>query len=251
MSGLLIRLAVLIAIFASVFLFSQLAIGYFVNRGSERNAVNRRLTMLRSGLGREAVNVTLLKNAPPVLGPNAGPLQKFYVRLVRMVMMAGVRFSTRQLLTGTGIGFCVVTGTILLLAATAHFRLTLGVVQLVAVLSAAIAVGLPILVISRLAQRRYKRMEEQFPIALDIFTRSLRAGHPIASAIFLITEEMGDPIGSEFGIVSDEVTYGANLVDALVAMAERWNLEDMRMFVVSVSVQNETGGNLAEILENL
>lgn len=251
MNGLLIRLVVLIAIFGSVFLFSQLAIGYFVNRGSHRNAVNRRLTMLRSGIDREAVSESLLKNAPPVLGPDAGPVQKLYVRLVRTVMMAGVRFSTRQLLTGMAIGFCVLTGTILLLAIGAQFRLTVGVVQLVVVIAAAIAVGLPLLVISRLAQRRHKRMEEQFPIAIDIFTRSLRAGHPIASAIFLITEEMGDPIGSEFGLVSDEVSYGADLVDALLAMAERWNLEDMRMFVVSVSVQSETGGNLAEILENL
>lgn len=251
MNGVLIRLAVLIAIFASVFLFSQLAIGYFVNRGSLRNAVNRRLTMLRSGIDREAVSESLLKNAPPVLGPDAGPIQKLHVHIIRMVMMAGVQFSTRQLLTGMSIGFCVVTGTILLLAVGAHFRLTLGVIQLVVVISAAIAFGLPLLVISRLAHRRHKRMEEQFPIALDIFTRSLRAGHPIASAIFLITEEMGDPIGSEFGLVSDEVSYGADLVDALQAMAERWNLEDMRMFVVSVSVQSETGGNLAEILENL
>lgn len=251
MSGVLIRLAVLIAIFASVFLFSQLAIGYFVNRGSQRNAVNRRLTLLRSGLDREAVSISLLKNAPPVLGPDAGLLKKLYVRLVRTVMIAGPRFTTRQLLIGMSIGFCVLTGAILLLAIGAQFRLTIGVVQLVVVIAAAIAVGLPLLVISRLAQRRHKRMEEQFPIAIDIFTRSLRAGHPIASAIFLITEEMGDPIGSEFGLVSDEVSYGADLVDALHAMAERWNLEDMRMFVVSVSVQSETGGNLAEILENL
>ena len=62
---------------------------------------------------------------------------------------------------------------------------------------------------------------------------------------------MPDPIGSEFGLVVDEVTYGAELRDALQDMAERWDLEDMRMFVVSLSVQSETGGNLAEILENL
>ena len=79
----------------------------------------------------------------------------------------------------------------------------------------------------------------------------MRSGHPVASAIELLTEEMEDPIGSEFGLVSDEVTYGANLTDALRAMAERWDLEDMRMFVVSLAVQIETGGNLAEILENL
>ena len=63
--------------------------------------------------------------------------------------------------------------------------------------------------------------------------------------------EMPDPIGSQFGLVVDEVSYGAELRDALQNMAERWDLDDMRMFVVSLSVQSETGGNLAEILENL
>jgi tight adherence protein B len=251
MTGLLIRLAILIAIFVSVFLISQLVMSYVVNLRSDRNAVNRRLTMLRSGLDRDQVNESLLKNAPPVLRPDAGFLERAHVRFTRMVMMSGVGFETRQLLIGMAIGACVLTGVILLLAVGAQFRLTAGVVQLVIVIALAVAVGLPVIVISRLAQRRYKRMEEQFPIAVDIFTRSLRAGHPIASAIFLITEEMEDPIGSEFGLVSDEVSYGAELTDALAAMAERWDLEDMRMFVVSVSVQSETGGNLAEILENL
>ena len=62
---------------------------------------------------------------------------------------------------------------------------------------------------------------------------------------------MQDPIGSEFGIVVDEVNYGADLRDSLQGMANRWEMEDMQMFVVSLSVQSETGGNLAEILENL
>lgn len=94
-------------------------------------------------------------------------------------------------------------------------------------------------------------MEEQFPLALEIFTRALRAGHPIAAAIDLLTKEVEDPLGSEFGIVSDEVAYGAELNDALLDLADRWELEDIRMFVISLSVQSETGGNLAEVLENL
>ena len=89
MTGVFIRLGILIAIFASVFLISQLALGYFVNRGSQRNAVNRRLTMMRSGLSRDTVNVTLLKNAPPVLSADAGILERLHVRLIRMVMMSG------------------------------------------------------------------------------------------------------------------------------------------------------------------
>ena len=101
------------------------------------------------------------------------------------------------------------------------------------------------------ATRTRKKMQEQFPVALDVFVRGLRAGHPIAAALDLLTVEMPDPIGTQFGIAVDEVTYGAELRDALQSMAERWDLDDMRMFVVSLSVQNETGGNLAEILENL
>jgi tight adherence protein B len=94
-------------------------------------------------------------------------------------------------------------------------------------------------------------MQAQFPVALDIFVRALRSGHPISGALEILTQEMEDPIGTEFGLVSDEVSYGADLTEALNDMAERWDLDDIRMFVVSLAVQNETGGNLAEILNNL
>jgi tight adherence protein B len=117
----------------------------------------------------------------------------------------------------------------------------------------AVALGffLPLMYIQWRANRTRRKMEQQFPVALDVFVRGLRAGHPIAAALDLLTVEMPDPIGSQFGVVVDEVTYGAELRDALQAMAERWDLDDMRMFVVSLSVQSETGGNLAEILDNL
>jgi tight adherence protein B len=111
--------------------------------------------------------------------------------------------------------------------------------------------ALPVMLLNFKATRTRKKMQEQFPVALDVFVRGLRAGHPIAAALDLLTVEMPDPIGSQFGLVVDEVTYGAELRDALQDMAERWDLDDMRMFVVSLSVQSETGGNLAEILDNL
>lgn len=251
MTPLFIRLIIMIAIFASVFIISQILVNQLVNSRAERTAVNRRLTLLRSGIGHDNVALTLLKNAPPVLPPDAGLLLRMQVAFIRMIMMSALPFETRQVVITMGTSFLVIAGVILLLAMSAGFGLTFGVFLLIAVIAASIAIGLPTLFISRVAQKRQKLMVEQFPIALDIFTRSLRAGHPIASAIFLITEEMSDPIGSEFGLVSDEVSYGAELTDALLAMADRWNLEDMRMFVVAISVQSETGGNLAEILENL
>ncbi|TCJ39493.1 type II secretion system F family protein [Parafrankia sp. BMG5.11] len=251
MTELLVRLTVLVAIFASVFLLSQLVLSTVLNRRSERTAVNRRLTLLRSGLGREEVSSSLLKNLPPELPNDAGLLTRARIAFIRMVMMSALPVQARRL----SVGMVVATGTvatlILLLAWGAGYTITVGAILLVVVTSVALSIGLPIMIISRIARRRRKKMEEQFPVALDIFTRSLRAGHPVASAIFLITEEMEDPIGSEFGLVSDEVSYGAELTDALADMAERWDLDDMRMFVVSISVQSETGGNLAEILQNL
>ncbi len=251
MTALLVRLAVLIAIFASVFLLSQLAVGAYVNRRAERATINRRLALMQAGFDQEAVAGALLKNAPPTLSPDASYFERAWVSFIRMVMMSGIRVESRSFAFWMGIAFCALVVLIIGIAWVLKFAINTGVVMLVGVVALAVAVGLPVMFVSRKAQKHRQRMEEQFPLALDIFTRSLRAGHPIASAIMLVTEEMSDPIGSEFGLVADEVAYGAELTDALLGMAERWDLDDMRMFVVSVSVQSETGGNLAEILQNL
>lgn len=251
MSALVVRLIVLIAAFASVFLIAQLVLGQAWQRQTQKSAVNQRLRMIRAGMDREQVAISLLKNAPPPLPIDAGLLQRAYAGYHRMVLMAAISTEANRLLGAMALGFLALVAIILLAVFGTRIHLTVGVVQLVTVISAAIAFGIPMMVISRRAQNRRKKMESQFPVALDIFSRSLRAGHPIASAINIVTEEMEDPIGSEFGLVSDEVAYGADLNDALLAMAQRWDLEDIRMFVVSVSVQSETGGNLAEILENL
>ncbi|AIT78907.1 type II secretion system F family protein [Novosphingobium pentaromativorans] len=251
MTGLFVRLFVLIAAFVAVFLISQTFLRFFWDRRSERSGINERLRMLRAGLSRETVAYNLLKNAPPHLSAHAGWIERKYVNFIRMVMMAAIRTDAKQILLRMVIAFFASLGLLLLVLFVLRITITLGVVQLVVVLCLGATIALPILLISRKAEQRRKRMEEQFPVALDIFSRSLRSGHPIASAVGIITEEMPDPVGTEFGLVSDEVAYGAELNDAFAAMAERWDLEDIRMFVVCVSVQSETGGNLAEILDNL
>ena len=149
------------------------------------------------------------------------------------------------------VGFGVMVALIGIGAAMGGFAMSTGATLLIVTIAFCASVLLPVLVISAIGQRRRKKVEEQFPISLDVFIRALRAGHPVASAIDLLTKELPDPIGSEYGLVADEVAYGADLADSLAAMAERWDLEDIRMFVVSLSVQTETGGNLAEVLENL
>jgi tight adherence protein B len=114
-----------------------------------------------------------------------------------------------------------------------------------------LAVAVPIFVLQRKRKQRIRRFTVQLPNALDVIVRSLRAGHPVASAISLVGREMPDPMGTEFGIVSDEVTYGAEMDDALTHLLERAGAEELRLLVTTISVQRSTGGNLAEILQNL
>jgi tight adherence protein B len=168
-----------------------------------------------------------------------------------MLMAAGVAMPTGRLMLLLLVAPLFIFLLIVVTMLVTGSALGAGRILMLATFSFLVGAGIPILYFQIRANRMRKRIQDQFPVALDVFVRGLRAGHPIAAALDLLTVEMPDPIGSQFGIVVDEVTYGADLRDALTAMADRWDLNDMRMFVVSLSVQSETGGNLAEILENL
>ena len=251
MTALLIRLAVLVAVFAGIFLVSQVLLQGFFNRRAEAKAVNRRLELLKSGITSDQIGDILRKGVPDRIGPDAGLLERLYYRFQCTVRIADIRTEPRTLLAIVLMAFAGATTLLLILAWFTGRRVTTGTVELVCLISFALTVAMPLLLINRRKEKRRRKMEEQFPVALDVFTRALKAGHPIASAIDLLTKEMQDPLGSEFGIVADQVAYGAELTTSLLDLADRWDLPDMRMFVVSISLQNETGGNLAEILGNL
>jgi tight adherence protein B len=199
----------------------------------------------------EAMNI-LRRTASSV--PQGLPpfLDRIARKFERMLMQAQLTIPTGRLMLAVFIApLAIFFGLLVLMSAWWGIGINFGRILISAVFAFVLGAALPLMAINFKATRTRKRMEEQFPVALDVFVRGLRAGHPIASALELLTVEMPDPIGSQFGIAVDEVTYGAELRDALQNMAERWDLDDMRMFVVSLSIQNETGGNLAEILENL
>ncbi|RFB75500.1 type II secretion system F family protein [Methylovirgula sp. 4M-Z18] len=116
------------------------------------------------------------------------------------------------------------------------------------------AAGGPVLVYGYIYLKRSKRIArfgEQFPDAIEIIVRGLRVGHPFASAIALVAREMPDPIGSEFGMTADEITYGQSIVQALNNLFRRVGQQDLLFLVVAVSIQSETGGNLADVLARL
>lgn len=247
----LVRFFLLLAVFAAVFLLSQVLIRMTADSRTRVRAVNRRLRMLQGGIHHDKVIASLRKNDPTELVGLPGFANAMLLTIRRMLLMATVPMSLGQFLLTVAVALFAVLALVFTLTWVAGYQLTSGIILLLLTVTAAATIAIPVMIISFLAQRRRKRMQEQFPVALDIFVRALRSGHPVAAAIELLTTEMEDPVGSEFGLVSDEVTYGAELADALHAMAERWDLDDIRMFVVSLSVQQETGGNLAEILENL
>lgn len=251
MSDTWLRALFLASIFGAVILLVETLVRGFATSRAGGRAINTRLKLIAEGRSRDET-LNLLRRRSSAL-PSTLPdvLRRFGQRLERTLIAAQVTIPTERLLLGLLVAPIAIFFFIILVMGSLGVAFALGRLLMVATFSVLLGFVLPLMFFSMKANRTRKKMEDQFPVALDVFVRGLRAGHPIAAALDLLTVEMPDPIGSEFGVVVDEVTYGAELRDALQAMAERWNLDDMRMFVVSLSVQSETGGNLAEILENL
>jgi len=110
---------------------------------------------------------------------------------------------------------------------------------------------LPILSAVRKAEKRRQQFEAQFPQALELVTRALRAGHSILFGFQLVGDEMGAPLGAEFTHVAEEIKLGKDIGDALANLAYRVDITDISYFNTAVLIQRETGGNLAELLDNL
>jgi tight adherence protein B len=110
---------------------------------------------------------------------------------------------------------------------------------------------LPFAQVARLRSQRMNKFEEQFPEALDLMTRAMRAGHSLVFAFQMVGDEMPDPIGSEFAQVAEEVKLGRDVRVALANLVYRVEAGDLPFFVTAITIQRETGGNLAEVLEKL
>ena len=247
-----IRAFVLVLIFAAVVMSVEVLVRWFASNRTQGKAINLRLQIIGTGRSSgETMNVLRRTSSavPKGLPPFA---ERLALKLERTLMQAQVTTPTPRLMLGILIApVAIFFAMLFLMAIWWGIGISSGRILISAIFALVLGAALPLMLFNYKATKTRKKMEEQFPVALDVFVRGLRAGHPIAAALDLLTVEMPDPIGSQFGLAVDEVTYGAELRDALQSMAERWELEDMRMFVVSLSVQSETGGNLAEILENL
>jgi tight adherence protein B len=153
-------------------------------------------------------------------------------------------------------GLNVTLGTILLasacFAALAFFLVAKFFhVILIAAAAGLIALWLPLLYVRYMRNKRMLKFEEQFPEAIDLLARALRAGHALTTGLLMVAEEMPKPINAEFKLLYDQQNFGLPLPQALKAFAERIPSLDARFFVTAVLTQREAGGNLSEVLDNL
>ena len=123
--------------------------------------------------------------------------------------------------------------------------------SLAAAVLAVVSAYIPIWFVGFKARSRIAKFEEQFPEAIDLLARALRAGHAFTTGLSMVADEMPDPVGTEFRLAYDRQNFGMPLPDALKALGERVPLLDARFFVTAVLTQREAGGNLSEVLDNL
>ena len=178
----------------------------------------------------------------------------FLDRLIKSALPRRAELRARLLRAGLDITLgryllvCGICGAVLfvLLAIT-------GIVPLIAAAFLGLfgAVGLPHLFIALLAKRRQTRFIALFPEAIDLMTRGIKSGLPISEAIKNAGEEIADPVGAVMRKVTDGVKMGNKLEDMLWESAVQLDLQEFKFFTVSLAIQSETGGNLAETLENL
>ncbi len=215
-----------------------------------RDAVNRRMKMLESGATTREVFQTL-RREPREKVSFLGPLARWGGNLDNLIQQTGMTLSIQRLLlmmAALTIGLFL-TAVILTRGGILSGNVT--VIGIIAALSLAAGIGGPIAFLKYKKAERLKAFAEQLPDALDVMVRSLQAGHPVSAAMTLVTKEMPDPIGTEFGIAVDEMTYGLELREALANLGDRVDVEDYQYVVVSINIQHETGGNLAEVLHGL
>jgi len=211
----------------------------FYNNASYRKNINRRLKVMDDKTDRGSVLAQLRRERGLTGG---GDYRLPLINLNQLVLQSGLSVGFTRLLLFIAVGVVLAFGgTMIVQHNVTH------------ALGAALFSGtvLPFLVLKILRSRRQKKFGAQFPDAIDIIVRSLRAGHPVPVAITMVAKEIGDPVGSEFGIVTDELTYGADLETAMRNLYFRVGADDLPLFVTAVAIQGSTGGNLGEILENL
>jgi tight adherence protein B len=226
-----------IIIFCAVLLAVQGGYWFFTEQQRSRGAINRRLVLARQkGSAQEAFE-TLRRERGLVGGDN-----RRFGYLNDLILQTGLRLDEKLLLAvafSLGLLFFVLLGT------------AFGYGLLSFIFSAILAACSLLLFVTFIRRKRIARFSEQLPDAIDVIVRGVRSGYPFTVALGLVSKEMSDPIGTEFGMASDEISFGSDLGTALDNLFHRVGHEDLLFLTMSLKIQTQSGGNLAEILSRL
>jgi tight adherence protein B len=199
-------------------------------RGNRRTVLAPAVAKARDQLSAVALLDRLLRRSESLVRP-----------VQSLVTKSGVPVTTAAALMGSVFFGLVAAGVLLYLSTSV----------LLALVGAAAAAWLPMLFLRFEADKRLVVFEEQFPEAVDLMARALRAGHALTTSLQMVGEEVPDPVGGEFRQLFEQQNYGMSLPEALRVFAGRVPLLDARFFVTALLTQRETGGNLSEVLDNL
>src|SRR3984957_17638141 len=236
--ALLVFVLVALAVFAVITLFDQ--------RRAQARLIKERLSDERRAPERSAEDdqPALVRNEQLSNIPALDAILRRSERvsaIQKMLLQAGL-----TLRAGNFLGICAISG---IVAEIVSYNLGKRIESAWIPLLAGLV--LPYSYASYRRTKRFEKFEELFPEAIDTLARAVRAGHAFTTALELITNEINEPIASEFRKLFEEQKFGLPVRDALMNLAARVPLVDVKFFVTAVMLQRETGGNLAEILDNL
>jgi len=241
----LLTLGIFGTIFLSVFFIVQLIYLFWrEGRFVEKRRVKRRLLFISAGGKHGEEKLNLYRDR--VLR-NVGVVEKFMLELPRLAFLDRMLLRASVPLSASAFSF----GSL----ALGLLGFLIGM-QFMPNLAGSLALGflftgIPFLVLRLLEHKTLLRFDEQLPEALDLLARAVRSGHALTSGMEMVAGEMEDPIRSEFAATVDEINLGLSMKEALDNLAARVPSRDLRFFAIAVLIQKETGGNIAEVFDNI
>lgn len=216
--------------------------GYRIWKSSNRRKLRRRLQWYSGGVeSNESPDIVRKRVLSSIPALNRVLLKSPLKRLDRLVRQANSPYPLGVFVLSS---FVLALAGVLLSAAFARMPLA-------SALAALVSGSAPFGYLAVKKKRRMQKFQRQLPEALELIGRALRAGHAFTSGMKLAADNFEDPLGPEFEATLNEINFGVSVPDALKALSERIDCPDLKYFVVSVIIQREVGGNLAEVIESI
>ena len=236
--------AVLIFI-ASVVVIELFFYAYRTVRHPDRGKIRKRLkTISSSQIGKGPADSSIVRKR--VLS-EVPLLNKFLLRVIGIERLERLKYQANARYP---LGFFILLSLVLASAGFFGFDWATGNIAL-SWIALVVLGSIPFVYLINKRHKRMMRFERQLPEGLDMIARSMKAGHAFTTGMRLAADEFDDPLGPEFDYTLEEINFGVSVPDALRNLVNRVDFRDLNFFAVSVILQRETGGNLAEIIENI